>query len=472
MTTLRDRIKRLNLKSLQKKSQEDSDDDEELAKMDPLERLARTLELTATVPKEEDEELSDDDGVYNPFTHPSKVDLQIGPKTVIPSMYKPVQINITPQPVALETAAKLRDCLFGNRMWSFSPEWKNDSFQFQAIDSAFPYGLWTTEDGTRNVIICVQAFIMKNLLFRDEPTKHVMGVKASQGQPSQADKLKPFEQQRCDALIKAISDMLWQAGEEKRAIVVLMTEHSNFGPSAGFRIDHFVEKLESYEFADFQTLLIFIRKHLESFQSTHGVLIFIYSILLSRSAKKLAEDLQSERLILPSDRCSTNMVKLLLTGKATPHLFNGSFEYDDLGNKLLVPEIGLFRRSDVGLLYLDRRDGRHQRQPSLEVGTMLKTPKYPVWVTYINGKCGLLFCLKRNLLREARSEHCFDLRYYTGQRSQTEEAKITVDNISKHGERKKGIYYSKGERLSLLEECISSRWPEGLIDWHGTLPFI
>ncbi|XP_033099943.1 inactive ubiquitin carboxyl-terminal hydrolase MINDY-4B-like [Anneissia japonica] len=411
MATLRDRIKRLNLKSIQ--TSQDGSDDDEFESMDPLERLARTLELTAAVPKfkpqdgqrslrnkeDNEEELSDEDGVYNPFTHPTKVDLQIGPRTVIPSMYKPVQINITPQPVCFETAAKLRDCLFGNRLWSFSPEWKQDSFQFQAIDSAFPYGLWTTEDSTRNVIICVQAYIMKNLLFLDEPQVQTVGVTAS-GQPSQTEKLKPFEQQRCDALIKAISDMLWQAGEE------------------------------------------------------------------------LSEDLQGERLILPSDRCSTNMVKLLLTGQATPYLFNGSYEYDEYGDKMVTPQIGLSRRSDIGIMYLDHRDGRHQRPQIIEVGTMLKTPKYPVWVTYINGKCGLLFCLKRNLLREARSEHCFDLRYYTGQRSQTEEAKITVDNISKHGERKKSIYYSKGERKPLLEECISSRWPEALIDWHGTLPFI
>jgi hypothetical protein len=49
-----------------------------------------------------------------------------------------------------------------------------------------------------------------------------------------------------------------------------------------------------------------------------------------------------------------------------------------------------------------------------QVGSMLKVPKCPMWVTEINGNFGLLFSTNLDLVSDWRVEHRFVLHYYTG----------------------------------------------------------
>lgn len=63
---------------------------------------------------------------------------------------------------------------------------------------------------------------------------------------------------------------------------------------------------------------------------------------------------------------------------------------------------------------------------SVQVGSMLKTPRFPVWLCCINGSHSVIFSTNRSLLSDWRVEHVFHLYYYNGQRSQTSTARLTV----------------------------------------------
>ncbi len=60
---------------------------------------------------------------------------------------------------------------------------------------------------------------------------------------------------------------------------------------------------------------------------------------------------------------------------------------------------------------------------------MLKTPKYPVWMTKVNGQFGLLFSTNIDLVGDWRAENRFMLIYYTGLISQGRPAQLTIGQL-------------------------------------------
>lgn len=50
----------------------------------------------------------------------------------------------------------------------------------------------------------------------------------------------------------------------------------------------------------------------------------------------------------------------------------------------------------------------------VQVGSMLKTPHYPVWLCSTNGHHWVAFCTKRSLLSNWRAEHVFQLCCFDG----------------------------------------------------------
>ena len=61
-----------------------------------------------------------------------------------------------------------------------------------------------------------------------------------------------------------------------------------------------------------------------------------------------------------------------------------------------------------------------------QVGSMLRTPRFPVWVTKLNGSFGLLFSINPDLVCDWRVEHRFQLHYFTALKSQTTAAILLV----------------------------------------------
>ena len=62
----------------------------------------------------------------------------------------------------------------------------------------------------------------------------------------------------------------------------------------------------------------------------------------------------------------------------------------------------------------------------LQVGTYLKTPKFPVWVVCSESHFSVLFSPRRDLVNDWKAERRFDLIYYDGLSRQQEEIKLTI----------------------------------------------
>ena len=61
-----------------------------------------------------------------------------------------------------------------------------------------------------------------------------------------------------------------------------------------------------------------------------------------------------------------------------------------------------------------------------QVGTYLKTPKYPIWVVCSESHFSVLFSTRLDLVSDWKAERRFDLFYYDGLARQQEEIKLTI----------------------------------------------
>lgn len=112
--------------------------------------------------------------------------------------------------------------------------------------------------------------------------------------------------------------------------------------------------------------------------------------------------------------CTQDMVNLLIHGKAFSNVFNDLILLDKL--KLKGPN----KRNDIGLLSL------FEHYKSCEVGSNLKTPKYPIWIVCSESHFSTIFSLKKEILNDWKAENRFDLYYYDGLANQNEQIRLTI----------------------------------------------
>ncbi|KAJ8368119.1 hypothetical protein SKAU_G00081470 [Synaphobranchus kaupii] len=370
-------------------------------------------------------------------------------------------------PVSSEMATNLRKVLFGNTFHIFNYEWKKSFFKFREPYSDLSYALEAERGGARAIQMAVQANIVKFLLF----TRNTSSASCMQSLREVGEK----EQER--ALAAALTDILWTAGEEQSATVSLVTSEKSFTPHLDYKLDNITEKLQLFNFSEKEDVQKFIHEHILSFKEdgSHGVILFLYSLIFSRTIERLRQDLDSTtshllHLSLGNFVCRQALMNLLLTGRASPNMFNGTLQHDEQGDPLERPLHGVATRSDVGYLYWSREQVEHSQLPM--VGSMLKTPKSPIWVCSINGTYSMLFSPNRSLLSDWKMEHLFDLYFYNGQPSQSSTALLTIDTHSHHWEMGAGGTHGDPEkRFPSVEMTIRTKWEGAAIDWNGTVPF-
>ncbi|XP_072034953.1 inactive ubiquitin carboxyl-terminal hydrolase MINDY-4B-like [Amphiura filiformis] len=370
--------------------------------------------------------------------------------------------------INMEIAQGLKRVLFGSRPFLFCDEWSRSHLQWQHQRGQFPYGLFCPKDKSRGIVMVIQAHILKHLLFDN------MDSQDNREQISSAMQVKPSELERRNTIISSLADILWRAGNATKAVVVIQ-HGSMLGPTRSElrRLEHLVSTLRTLEYNSYDQLWTCLKKRIDQFTNHEGggILLFLYSLILSRSINKVENDLQGDTLLTHTDQCALPLISLTLTGSATPYLFNGDLVYDIKGQPLPEPLRGIKERCEIGLLLVERN--RLLSKDKKQVGSMLKTPIFPIWITYLNGRYSILFCLNGNLNRDWRIEHCFTLHYFNGQSEQTKETKLTVDSrmcsfeaaptISKHSEEK---------TIPLVEECILTRWSGAKVNWNGSLPLV
>nr|KAG5696476.1 hypothetical protein BaRGS_016515 [Batillaria attramentaria] len=173
--------------------------------------------------------------------------------------------------------------------------------------------------------------------------------------------LRPNSFERRKALIDGMCEMLWQAGEKRRCSVVLMEDEACFGPDYRYRFDSITERLHLFEFKKFEDVQFFIKRNLDRFQAESGcgLILFLYSLVLSRTIPKVRDDMDASedskgKLLTDMEDVTVSLLNLALTGRAVSYLHNGDLLYDCKGNLLPRPLKGVKERSNIGYLFWDK----------------------------------------------------------------------------------------------------------------------
>ncbi|XP_066096886.1 inactive ubiquitin carboxyl-terminal hydrolase MINDY-4B [Saccopteryx bilineata] len=364
-------------------------------------------------------------------------------------------------PISLAVATKLQQSLFGNTARAFSDDWEKACFRFHAPHSDLAFALEVGKGGVRSIQMAVQGSILKHLLLtREGRGRSFRGLCAISKQ----------EQKR--ALAAALAGLLWAAGDAQKATICLVTEDTSIASSPDYTGDNFTERLRLFEVLEREATEKFIYDHLQCFsgEGSHGVILFLYSLIFSRTFERLQKDLDVSTIHLLQPHaggflCSQAVVNMILTGRASPNVFNG---YQNGKSQEILH--GVLTRSDIGYLQWGKRAS--EGESLSQVGSRLKTPKFPIWLCDIRGRHSVLFSTNRQLLSDWRAERLFELHLYAGQHSRGGPARLTVDTHSHQWERdpcEDG--HGPQRRFSPVEMAIRTKWREATVNWNGTVPF-
>ncbi|KAL7990919.1 hypothetical protein Chor_014349 [Crotalus horridus] len=293
-----------------------------------------------------------------------------------------------------------------------------------------PISLEMALGGATEIQMAVQVHIMKHFLFVQNKEENISLQSISE--------ISLKEQEK--TLTTALADILWTAGESQRATICFITDDTSIAANVEYEVDHFTEQyfvltgikplyghtvdlniswqVHLFEFVEKETMQHFILDHIHCLNSegSHGVILFLYSLLFSRTFERLQRDLDF----------------------TTIHLLQ-------------------WRHGDISCR---------------QVGSMLKTPKLPIWLCNINETYSILFSLNRLLLSDWKMEHLFDLYFYKGKTSQKKTVHLTIDTHSHHWEENHCVdNRDPHKRVPSLEMAIRTKWEGAAISWNGTAPF-
>lgn len=377
-------------------------------------------------------------------------DLDLGPKL---SVNRPVQNLIDARPITLQTAINLKTLIFGSATQCFNDEWRYQSLVFCDLPK-LQYGIVQKKGGPCGVLAAIQACVLQELLFGDckIPLKRF-------GDPT--------HEERSQALATALAKIFWRAGENKTAVVTIGSGKAVFqGGAPKYRADDLTETLMLNHFKSYEDLLGFLKQNVHHFMTdgTGGVILTLYSVIFSRYIDQVREDMDEPtgKLMGAHGYCTQDMVNLYLTGKANSNVFNDKIELDSgTGSDVTILK-GVTGRSNIGLLSL------FEHYKSCQVGTYLKTPKYPIWVVCSESHFSVLFSIKKELISDWKAERRFDLYYYDGLARQQEEIKLTIDTVDMGFKTPS----SEEDLVPPLEHCIRTKWSGANVDWNGTEPLL
>ncbi|XP_051012858.1 inactive ubiquitin carboxyl-terminal hydrolase MINDY-4B [Acomys russatus] len=365
-------------------------------------------------------------------------------------------------PISPAMATMLQRSLFGNTNQVLSSDWRKAHFKFHDPFSDLAFALQVEKGGAQSIQMAVQGSIIKYLLF----TKEGKGCSLHS-----LCNLSQREQEQ--ALAAVLASILWAAGAAQKAVLCFVTKDLRSTSTLHYSTDNFIERLQLFEFSEKGATEKFIYDHLQCFmgEGSHGVILFLYSLVLSRTFERLQRDLDASttHLLQPqagSVLCRQAVINMILTGRASPNVFNGYEKGQD--EETLH---GVLTRSDVGYLQWGKETSEGDRLS--QVGSMLKTPTFPIWLCNINGNYSILFCTNRQLLSDWKMERVFDLHFYSGQPSQKKPVHLTIDTHAHHWE---GDHHEdkhgSGRWFSSVEMAIRTKWRDATVNWNGASPFL
>uniref|UniRef100_A0A8C8B3E3 Ubiquitin carboxyl-terminal hydrolase MINDY n=1 Tax=Otus sunia TaxID=257818 RepID=A0A8C8B3E3_9STRI len=368
----------------------------------------------------------------------------------------------------LKNTVGLRKLLFGDVSLRFSCEWANAHFRFRQPCSDLAYAL-----EAEKVNVTAQ---------RRAPSPQGLSRSRDPGIPRLH---RVSGQEQSEALAAALADTLWAAaageggggGRGRRAVVCLLAAATHVVPRGDYEADSFTERQRncfnqtSYTCHNSSPVITNFFFQFRG-EGSHGVILFLYSLLFSRTLERAQEDLDCTATPLlefsfGNITCTQAVLSLLLTGRAAPRDPEGSREP---GSSSGAGDAWR-RRGPVG--YLSRRQGTAavtaRLHPSPQASPGLRTPRLPVWLCGLAGRHGVLFGTDRQLLSDWKRERVFHLHFYNGQ---ARAAHLTIDTHSHPWEEDpaEGLS-SPGKRRPPVEMAIRSKWAGASVSWNGTEPF-
>jgi hypothetical protein len=298
-----------------------------------------------------------------------------------------------------------------------------------------------------------------------------------------------------EALAAAITEMIWTAGTtasgEKKCVLCLLgseREHQVFS-TAEYAADGITERIKIHTLRSREQLHSQVTSSISSFTANRGpgVLLLLYSVVLSRGIAGVIEDMdmhsREQPLVGHHGYANQELVNLMTVGQAFSNVFNGvkslggeddggGFGMDGgVGGGDSIELKGIPRRSKVGLLSL------FEVYRSVQVGSFLKAPEFPVWIICSESHYTVAAAPVLYKAAQRRQEQAFDLFYYDGLAMQHEEddaepIRLTVDPHP-------GVMLTPAERGQRLDDadskqmvppldlCIRTRWKNATVDWNG-----
>lgn len=304
------------------------------------------------------------------------------------------------------------------------------------------------------MLASVQACVLQKLLFEDTECD------------SPFQRMQPSQSKRTRCLALAIADILWRAGEGKKAIVAINSNRSNFSPVRHYKSDGVLEMITCSTVNSLEELRSFVEQHIFQFEwGPFGCILLTVSAILSRSIEGLRSDMDvsTTTLIGAHGYCTQELVNLLLCGRAVSNVFNDEMTLES-GNGMFTLLRGISSRSDIGLLSL------FEHFNICKVGDYLKRPRYPIWVVCSESHFSVLFSLNKNTTSDLMEGMTFDLYYYDGLANQQEQIRLTISTgMSKMAASGDCV---DSDLIPPLEHCIRTRWTNAVVDWNDTEPIL
>jgi len=269
----------------------------------------------------------------------------------------------------------LRQILFGAQaVVEDIKRWHQQGFVFTSDKSLthYPWGLEQNYGGPCGVLAPIQAFLLHQLIF-----KMKVALEKEEGRPLS---VTPAECQK--ALNEVLADILIKSTEGTPPFVwvTALSEQSLRTVKVGTRAE----------------LLAAIVSSLKLLRSEVGVICFVYSVLLSKTPKKIMDDgdvsLDAGGLVQRFGHCTQELVNLMICGVAASNVFDGEKKLDQTTFK------GIPKSQSIGYLTI------LESLRYLQVGDFYKSPQFPIWVVGSSSHYTVLFGLDASIGRLSPAE--------------------------------------------------------------------
>jgi hypothetical protein len=267
---------------------------------------------------------------------------------------------------------------------------------------------------------------------------------------------KNFSGQVQTCLALALSDILYNASNDGETNIVLVVPQGNASNKNPPLLPHQCSKinLNLSQPTDLATIFNLMKMYLNLFSQAdgQGVILLVYSVILTRSVEKIQSDmdLEGSTLLNQHGYASQEIINLMLTGMARSNVHDGE---RDLGDGFVLK--GVEKKSDVGFLTFFEYFGYFQ------VGENLKTPRVPIWIVCSESHYSVIFSVNSN--DTVDSGHPLDLVYYDELARQEHDIILTVTP----GKYVQTVSPENNKNPIPIEEVIRTKWTTSVVCWNG-----